>query len=109
MLLEDFAVAAGLRFDGAGGEARHDLAKDRSVILRLGLPRRLLDTKSLEVSTQARKRPLIDKPGQVVGAVGQDFAPSQADKEIEVLPSNAFDIRLRCRLSKCGMRQAKWA
>ena len=38
-----------------------------------------------EIAAQPRQRPLVQKAGQIVGGIGQDFAASDPDEEVEIL------------------------
>ncbi len=54
---------------------------------------------------QARERTLVQKTGQIVGSVRQQFSASEADEEIEIFPLDALARGAARRLRKRGMRQ----
>jgi hypothetical protein len=65
------------------------------MIFGLGDPRRALDAQFVQVLTQPRKRALVQEPGKIVGAVGQQLAAADPDKEIEKLALDLFRFRGR--------------
>ena len=76
----------------AAGKPGHDLAKDRGVVLGLGLSVGLLDAQTLEVAAQPRQRALVEKAGQVVGRVGEQLAAAEPDEKVEVFPAHALHV-----------------
>ena len=84
-------------------QARHDLAQDRGVVLRLDIALAALDAERLEIAAQPRQRALVQEAGQVVGAVGQQLAAPEPDEEIEILA-----LRPRsASVSRGGFRQRR--
>src|SRR3984893_225183 len=81
-LLENLAIAARRRRKAAVDEARHDLAEDRNMILRLRVALHALDAERQEVLAQARERTLVQESGKIVGAVRHKLAAAQSDEEI---------------------------
>lgn len=60
-----------------------------------------------EIAAQPCQRPLVQKAGEIVGAIRQQLAAAESDKEVEIFPLKMFGIcRLR-RLSQCGMSASK--
>ncbi len=82
--------APGGASEPAARKAGHDLAQDGGVIFRLSLTGRSFDSKLAEILAQARERTLVQKTGQVVGSVWQQFSASEADEEIEILALDAL-------------------
>ena len=93
MGLEERAILGAAGAEMPGGEPRHDLAQDRHVVLGLALRLDALDAEPGEALAHPGERALVQEAGEVVGAVGQELAPRDADEEIEELPRD----RLRAR------------
>src|SRR5437870_1069273 len=63
------------------------------MVLRFTLRLDTFDAESLQILAQARQRTLIEKAGQVVRTVGQEFAAADPDEEIEKLTLDLFGTR----------------
>src|SRR5262249_44140973 len=100
VLFEQLAVGAWRAAEAAGRKARHDLAEDGGMVLRLRLAFDALDAEPREIVTQARQRPFIQEAGEVERTVGHEFASSDADEKIEELALDPLRIRHACRLGK---------
>ena len=96
MPLEDRAVGAGVRPEAVGRKARHGVAENRDVVLRLAQAFGALDAEPRKVLAHAGERALVQKARQVVRGVGQEFAPADADEQVEIFP------RGRIRIELCG-------
>src|SRR5690242_13317743 len=83
MLFEDPPLILDGRGEVSADQARHDLAENRRVILGLMLVLDTLDAEHAEILAQARQRPLVEKTGEVVRAIGKQLAAADADEEIE--------------------------
>src|SRR5713226_10461428 len=106
MLLEESALHFYRCREAPAGEARHDLAQRRRMILRFEIVLDPLDAERGEIVAQARQRTLIEKTGQIVGPVGQQLATPEADEQVEIF---AFDFGWGFRRSfgQRGMGAAK--
>ena len=104
-----FSKNCALRFlrrrEAAAGKAGHDLAQRRRVILRLEIVLGPLDAERGEILAQARQRTLVEKAGQIVGRVGQQFAAPEADEQIEIFALDYAATAMRCRL--CRARRGR--
>ena len=58
--------------------------KCRSVILRLRIVLRALNSERREIVAQPRQRTLMQEASQVVGGIGQHFAAPDADEQVEI-------------------------
>src|SRR5262249_55964197 len=56
---------------------------------------------------QPRQRPLMQKAGEIIGAVREQLAAAEPDKEVEVLALDALSAGAACRLGERRMRQSK--
>jgi hypothetical protein len=56
------------------------------VVLGIVQPLRPLQPEAGEVAPQIGQRPLVQEAGPVIGGVGQELAPADADEEREELP-----------------------
>ena len=65
------------------------------MILRLDLALGALDAERAEIVAQPRQRPLVQEAGEIIGAVGQQFAAAEPDEEVEVFALDALDASLR--------------
>src|SRR5262249_44683211 len=90
VMLEELALRLRRSRKAPAREARHDLAQDSSVILRLGVSGRALDTETAQSSAQARERSLVEKAADIVRSVGQKLAASDPDEEVEIPPLRAL-------------------
>src|SRR5258708_6393393 len=107
MPLEDAPLAVFRCREASSREPRHDLAQNRNVILGLAVLLGPHDADLSEVAAQPCQRPLVQKAGEIVGAVRQQLAAAESDKEVEIFPLKTFRIcRLR-RLSQRGMSTSK--
>jgi hypothetical protein len=68
-----------------------------------------LDAEFLEILAQPLQRPLVEKAGEVVRAVGQELAAAEPDEEIEVFALKPIGVGLARRLRQGGMCDAKRA
>jgi hypothetical protein len=107
MLLEQLPVGTCRCRQLAVGEAGHDLAQDRGVVFRPALTFRPLDSKSSQVRAQARQWPLMQKPGEIIRAVGQEFPAPEPDEEIEIFALDALGAGSGGGLRK-RRRRADW-
>ncbi len=76
------------------------------MIFRLRLTGNALDAELGQVGAQARERPLVQEPGEIVGAVGQKLAAPEADEEVEILALDARGIGPAGRLGERGVGQS---
>ena len=53
-----------------------------------------------EILAQARERTLVQEAGEIVGAVGQQFAAAEPDEEIEIFALDLLDRRRRAAASR---------
>ena len=58
---------------------------------------------------QPRQRPLVQEPGEIIRAVGQQLAAAQPDEEIEVLALDPVRVGAARRLRERRMREAERA
>src|SRR5262245_2627815 len=107
MLVEDFLIGASRRRDLLADQCRHDFAQDGGVIFRLRLAGFGLDAEALEVAAQARQRTLVQKTRQVIGSVGQELAPAEADEEVKVFTPDLSLLRALGSLAEGGMRKTQ--
>ncbi len=89
-------------------EARHDVAQDGGVILRLAVPFRALDAEPRETLAQPRQRALIKEACQVIRRVRQKLTSSDTNEQIEKLPLDALNARGGSAFRERGMRKAEW-
>ncbi len=106
MLLEEGALYFRRCREAAGRKARHDLAQRRRMILGLEIVLDPLDAERGEIVAQARQRALVEKTGQIVRSVRQQFAASETDEQIEIF---ALDLGCgyRCSFGKGRVGAAK--
>src|SRR6266487_1503805 len=84
MLVEQAALSVVRRLKAATDERRHDFAQRRRMIFRLVISIHPLDAELRKIIPKASKRTLIEKAGEVVRRVGQQFPAPKADEEIEI-------------------------
>ena len=60
-----------------------------------------------EIGAQPRQRALVQEAGEIVRAVGQQFAAAEPDEQVEVLALDALDRGFACGLRERGMRDAE--
>ena len=77
------------------------------MIFRLGLSSGALDTEPCEVVAQSRQRTLVQESGEIIGAIGHQFAAPDADEQREEFSFDLRDIRRGGRLSERRVRGAK--
>ena len=78
----------------ASREPGHDFAKDRGVVLGLGLPFGLLDAQTLEVTPQSRQRTLVEESRQVVRSIGSSSPrPTPTKRSKYSLPTRSTSAR----------------
>ena len=109
MLLEQLPVGTRRRRQLAIGEAGHDLAQDRGMVFRLALTFRPLDPESSQMHTQARQRPLMQEPREIIRAVGQEFPAPEPDEEIEIFALDTLGAGSCSGLRERGMGGAERA
>ena len=73
------------------------------MVLRLGVFLAPLDAKGGEGFTHQRKRALIQKPGQVIGGIGQQFAACHTDEKLEILALDSGRLGLARRRGEDAM------
>src|SRR5260221_9982752 len=61
----------------------------------------------MQILAQARQWTLVEKAGQIIRTVGQEFAAPDADEEIEKLTRDLFGARPVRGLRQCGMRNTE--
>src|SRR6266853_1315532 len=66
MPLEQLAIGARRGRESPAHQPGHDFAQDRSVIFRLRLTRRSLESEPNQVFAQARERPLMQEAGKII-------------------------------------------
>ena len=79
------------------------------VVLGLALRLDALDAEPAEVLAHPGERALVQEAGEVVGAVGQELAPRDADEEIEELPRDRLRARRGGSLRERDMGEAERA
>src|SRR5262249_43430024 len=109
MLLEQRPRRAFPRRETGARKRRHDLTKNRGVILGLSLPSRTLEAEWRQALAQRAQRPLMQKAGKIVRAIGQKLATTEPDEEIEVFAFGTLGARFPCRLRQPDMRKPKRA
>src|SRR6266853_3314467 len=109
MRLENLTLGFRRRRNLAAGEARHQLAKDRGMVLGLRKTLRPLDTEALERLAQPCKWAPIQGTSQVVGCVGQEPAASEPVEEIEILRLHALGICFGSGFCESRVRRTKRA
>ena len=57
----------------------------------------------MQILAQARQWTLVEKAGQIIRTVGQEFAAPDADEEIEKLARDLFGPRIAGGLRQCGL------
>ena len=107
MFLEQSAVGCRPAPGTAAGEARHDLAQDRGVIFRFGIALGALDAEAGEILAQPRQRALVQEAGEIVGAVGHQFAAADADEQIEEFALDRVGVGAGGRFGEADMRDAE--
>ena len=85
MTLEEPRLFGEVGVEIAARKARHDLEQDRDVIFRF--PRRsdALDAEQAQILAHPRQWTFVQKAGQIVGGIGQQFAAAEPDEEVEKL------------------------
>ena len=86
MLFEQLAVGARRRRELSAGDAGHDLAQNGGVIFRFVLSLGTFDAESRKILAQPRQRALVQEAGDIIGAVGHQFAAADADAPDEPIP-----------------------
>ena len=73
------------------------------------LPRRAgaLDPERIEILAHPRQRALVQKTGQVIGGIGQQFAAAEPDEQIEEFLADGAIIRRRRGHREFDMRDAE--
>ena len=73
------------------------------------LPRRAgaLDSEPIEILAHPRQRTLVQKTGQVIGGIGQQFAAPEPDEQIEEFLADGAIVRGRRRCREFDMRDAE--
>ena len=90
-------------------QTRHDLAQDGGVILRLDLAFGALDAEHRQIVAQPRQRALVQKAGEIVGAVRQQLAAAEPDEQIEEFALDTLDRHRTGRFRQRRMRDAERA
>ena len=88
-------------------DAGHDFAQRRGVILGLVVALGPFDPEAREILAQARERALVQESGEVEGPVGQQFAASKPDEQIEVFALDPLHRGLRRGFGQFDMRDAE--
>ena len=77
------------------------------MILGLYLLFSALDTEFPQVPAQARERPFVQEPGEIIRPIRQQFAAADSYEQIEELALDALDGRICCCLRKRRMRDTE--
>ena len=77
------------------------------MIFRLDVAFGALDAERREIVAQPRQRALVQEAGEIVRAVGQQFAAAEPDEEIEIFALDALDAGFAGGLRERGMRHAE--
>src|SRR5947209_2747927 len=101
--LEKALFRCEIGFEIAPRHSGHDLAEDRYVILRLRDVIGAGDADRRHVLADLRERALLQKAGQIVGRIRQEFAAADADEEIEIFAGYRIRVDIRRRLGERGM------
>jgi hypothetical protein len=78
------------------------------MIFRLGNSIRACDTDAGQVLAQARKRPLIQEAGEVIGSVGQKFAAPDTDEKIEEFALDFAGVCVCGGFGEFAMGNTEW-
>src|SRR5262245_32935100 len=109
MLLKQLALRARGRRKTPTHKGGHDLAKDRGMVLRLGLTGRAFNCEPAEAFAQARQRPFVQKSSEIKRPVGQEFPASKANEKVEKLPLDPLGRGRRGSLRERNMREPERA
>ena len=77
------------------------------MILGLAVAFGALDAERRQIAAQPRQRTLVQEAGEIVRAVGQQFAAAEPDEQVEVLALDALDRGFARGLRERGMRDAE--
>ncbi len=77
------------------------------MVFRLAVPLGALQPEARQVAAQRRERALVKESGQVIGGVGKQLAPPDADEQLEVFPLDRFGLRRPGSRGERGMRAAE--
>ena len=66
-----------------------------------------LDPEPIEILAHPRQRALVQKAGQIVGGIGQQFAAAEPDEEIEEFLADGAVVASPRRLREFDMRDAE--
>ena len=77
------------------------------MIFRLDLAFGTLDAQSHEIVAQARQWTLVQKAGEIIRSVRQQFPAPDADEQIEKLTLDPLDVRCGGCFGECRVRDAE--
>src|SRR4030081_162147 len=103
MLLKEITIGIRRRCDAATSKTGHDLAKHRSMILRLRMPCRPFDAEILKGFAQPYERSSVERARQIVGRVWHKGALSEPGEQIKIFPPHAVLIQPPRGFAECGM------
>src|ERR1700755_346424 len=91
MLLEEIAVYVIGTDEASVDKASHDLTENCNMILGLG-SLRPFDAEMFKRLAQPRRRPEVQRAGQIVGGVWRQLALTEPNKQIEEFASRTFFV-----------------
>ena len=98
MALEKGLVEVGLCFDVSAGQACHGFKQGGDVIFGIEVAVGALDAKFSQIFTHPTEWALVEEARQIERGVGEQFAPPDADEEIEKLPARSALVGRACRI-----------
>ncbi len=104
MLLKQPLLRARCRCKASAGQARHYFAKDGGVIFRFVLLFVAHDSEHAQIVAQPCQRALVEKAGEIVGAVRQQFASADTDEQLEKFALKEFAVGFFRSSRQCRVR-----
>ena len=92
VFLKEPFLRVGCRGKASAGHTSHYFAKDGGVIFRFVLLFGPDDSERAQIVAQPRQRAFVQKAGEIVGAVGQQFASADTDEQFEKLAPKEFGV-----------------
>jgi hypothetical protein len=107
VFLEQPPVGAGGDLELSAGNAGHDFAQDGGMIFGFVLTLGALDAERGQILAQSRQRALVQEAGDVLGAVGHQFAAADANEQIEKFALDFAGVSAASSISQREMSEAE--